>query len=127
MEESEIAVIPRDDFELLINNNKQVSTKFIQLLANNVSEKESQLVGMAYNSLRKKVADALIRMCKKYNTGKEENFLIEISRDNLASIAGTATESLIRTLGDFKSEKLIDIKESSIIILNESKLENLLN
>ncbi len=127
MEESEIAIIPKDDFELLVNNNQQVSKKFIQLLANNISEKENQLLGMAYNSLRKKVADALIRMCKKYNAGKEENFSIDISRDNLASIAGTATESLIRTLSDFKAEKLIDIKESSIIILNEKKLENLLN
>lgn len=127
MEESEIAIIPKEDFELLVNNNQQVSKKFIQLLANNISEKENLLLGMAYNSLRKKVADALIRMCKKYNASKEEKFSIDISRDNLASIAGTATESLIRTLSDFKAEKLIDIKESSIIILNEKKLENLLN
>ncbi|HEX4959139.1 MAG TPA: helix-turn-helix domain-containing protein [Lacibacter sp.] len=52
---------------------------------------------------------------------------MNISRENLASIAGTATESLIRTLGDFRTEKLIDIKDGHIIILNEKKLENMLN
>ena len=76
---------------------------------------------MAYNSLRKKVADTLITLHKKYNTE------IDISRENLAAIAGTATESMIRTLGDFKSEKLIDIRDGSIVILNEKKLETLLN
>ncbi|HET7117660.1 MAG TPA: Crp/Fnr family transcriptional regulator, partial [Hanamia sp.] len=127
MEDAELAEIPKEDFELLINNNREVSYKFIRLLAKNISEKEEQLVGMAYNSLRKKVADALIILNKKYNTGNEEKFPINITRESLASIAGTATESLIRTLGDFKNEKLISIKESVITILNAKKLENLMN
>jgi CRP/FNR family transcriptional regulator, cyclic AMP receptor protein len=81
---------------------------------------------LAYNSLRKKVADALMSLQRKYKTG-DAAFSISISRENLASIAGTATESLIRTLGDFRSEKLIDIKEGNIVIINEKKLENMLN
>lgn len=126
MEESELAIIPKADFDELMNNNPQVAQKFIQLLAKNVAEKEQHLLGLAYNSLRKKVADALMSLQKKYKTG-DENFSISISRENLASIAGSATESLIRTLGDFRSEKLIDIREGNIIILNEKKLENMLN
>jgi len=121
MDETEIAVIPRDDFEQLLNANREVSRKFIALLANNVHEKQEQLVKMAYSSLRKKVADALITLHKKYNAA------IDISRENLATIAGTATESMIRTLSDFKSEKLIEIKDGSITILNHKKLENLSN
>jgi CRP/FNR family transcriptional regulator, cyclic AMP receptor protein len=126
IEESEVAIIPKEEFDNLINNNKEVAQKFIRLLAKNVQEKESQLLSMAYNSLRKKVADALITLQKKYKTN-QENFVIDISRENLASIAGTATESLIRTLSDFKAEKLVDIKGGSIIIINEKKLESLLN
>jgi CRP-like cAMP-binding protein len=99
----------------------------LKLLANNVSEKEDQLLGLAYNSLRKKVADAIIALKKKYNPSNDSAFSIHISRENLASIAGTATESLIRTLGDFKNEHLIDIHEGSISITNEKKLENMLN
>ena len=127
IEETELVVIPKEDFEALINNSREVSRKFIQLLARNISDKETQLLGLAYNSLRKKVADALMFIHKKYNSAGKKNISIDISRENMATIAGTATESLIRTLSDFKGEKLIEIKDGAIIILNESKLENLLN
>lgn len=60
---------------------------------------------------------------RKYNNEQNDKFSIDISRENLANIAGTATESLIRTLSDFKSEKLIDINGGVITILNEKKLE----
>jgi len=63
----------------------------------------------------------------KYRKDKEELFTIDISRENLATVAGTATESLIRTLGDFKNEKLIEIHDGLIRILNQPKLEKLFN
>jgi len=127
MEDAEIALIPRDDFEQLINNNSDVSRKFIKMLAHNVVEREEQLLNLAYNSLRKRVADALITLQRKYQKGNEEHFSIHISREDLANIAGTATESLIRTLSDFRGEKLIDIKDGNIILLNEKKLHSMLN
>ena len=64
---------------------------------------------------------------KKYASSNEEQFSISISREDLANIAGTATESLIRTLSDFKNEKLIEIKDGKITILDEKKLINLFN
>jgi CRP/FNR family transcriptional regulator, cyclic AMP receptor protein len=127
MEETELSVIPKEDFDDLLNNNAEVSKKFIQLLAKNISEKESQLLGLAYNSLRKKVAEALLLLQKKYQENKDEKFAITISRESLATIAGTATESLIRTLSDFRTEKLIDIQDGSIVILHQKKLELLVN
>ena len=128
MEETEVAVIPKEDFDELINNNKEVAQKFISLLAKNVSLKENQLLGLAYNSLRKKVAEALILLQKKYQQTKEEEFVIDINRESMANIAGTAKESLIRTLSDFRSEKLIDIKtDGNIVIINPKKLKLLTN
>ena len=127
MEETELAVIPKEDFDELINTNNEVAKKFIQLLAKNISEKEGQLLGMAYNSLRKKVADALLMLQSKYQDKQGGNFAIDINRESLATIAGTATESLIRTLSDFRNEKLIDIRNGSIAILNQKKLEQLLH
>ena len=128
MEETELAIIPREDFDQLINNNKEVAQKFIRLLAKNISERENQLVNIAYNSLRKKVADALLLLYKKYHTNSESNEAMVISRGSLATIAGTAKESLIRTLSDFRDERLIDIeKNGSIHILNVKKLEYLVN
>ncbi len=126
LEETEIAVIPKEDFEDLIHNNKNVAEQFIRILARNVSEKEGQLIGLAYNSLRKKVAGALLLLQKKYEGKDVDKFTIEINRDSLATIAGTATESLIRTLTDFKTEKIIDIRDGSILILNQKRLQGLL-
>jgi CRP-like cAMP-binding protein len=127
MEDAEVAIIPREDFESLINDNPDVAKRFIRMLASNLSEKEEQLLGLAYNSLRKRVADALLTLQKKYQKTGSEPFSIHISREDLANIAGTATESLIRTLSDFRSEKLLEIRDGNIVILNEKKLASMLN
>lgn len=121
VEYAELAVIPKDEFEFLMENDWQIARQFINLLAKDISEKEKLLLGLAYNSLRKKVAEALILLSRKYKDA------IKISRDNLAAIAGTATESLIRTLGEFRQEKLIEISEGYITIVNEAKLKTMLN
>ena len=127
LEESSIRVIPRKEFEELLTTNQEIALKVIKLLANNIAEKEHQLVALAYHSLRKRVADALLTLKKKYAKEGEELFSMSISREDLANIAGTATESLIRTLSDFKNEKLIEIKDGKITILEEKKLLNLFN
>jgi CheY-like chemotaxis protein len=127
MEYTELAVIPKEDFDEVLNKEPELVKKFIQLLSNNISEKEDQLLGMAYNSLRKKVAEALLHFQRKFRHEHEHNFSINISRESLASIAGTATESLIRTLSDFRNEKLILQEGHGIIILDEKKLSELLN
>jgi len=126
IEETELVLIPKKDFEDLVNSNQATAKKFIGLLTKNLIEKEKQLLGIAYNTLRKKVAEALVSLAKKYHINKAEPYYVDISRDDLATIAGTATESLIRTLSDFKSENLIDIKSGKVIIFNEKKLENLI-
>ena len=127
LEESSIRIIPRKEFEHLLTNNQEVALKVIKLLAGNIAEKEHQLVALAYHSLRKRVADALLTLKRKYAKEDEDLFSISISREDLANIAGTATESLIRTLSDFKNEKLIEIKEGKSTILEAKKLTNLLN
>jgi CRP/FNR family transcriptional regulator, cyclic AMP receptor protein len=126
LEETELAVIPKEEFEELLNKNPEVTKKFIQLLAKHITENENHLLGLAYNSLHKKVAEALIMLQKKYKNNQDD-FSINISRENLAHIAGTATESLIRTLGDFRHEKLIEINGIGIKIVNYTNLENMIN
>ncbi len=127
MEETVLAVIPKREFTELLDNNKEITLKFIKLLAKNVIAKEEHLLGLAYNSLRKKVAEALILLHKKYSYSKDEIFVLDITRESLATIAGTATESLIRTLGDFKNEKLIEMNEGKITVVDQTKLERLAN
>lgn len=125
LEDCEIIGIPKHDFLELITRNQSVANQFIKMLANDIQEKEKQLTQIAYNSIRKRTADALVTLSKKYKIGNQEKFAIKISRDDLASVVGTATESLIRTLSDFKADNIIEINGSEIKILDERKLVNL--
>lgn len=122
-----IAEIPVDSFNKLLYYNKEATARIIKMLAKNISQKEEQLLNIAYNSLRKKVATALILLLNKFRKPDEAVFSIQLSREDLANMAGTATESLIRTLSDFKAEKLVEINGGKISIINEKKLTNMLN
>src|SRR6201987_717972 len=125
LEDAEICLVPKEDFFALIYNNMNVMKKFIKILSDNIAEKEEQLVNLAYSSVRKRVAEALILLQSRYKDNKEGNFSISISREDLANIVGTATESLIRTLSDFKEDKMLEIKGSNITIVNAEKLKKL--
>ena len=107
------------------HENHFVSMLFIRLITQNVKEKEDRLLNLAYSSLRKRVAKALVDIHEKFNAGGQGK-LIEISREDIAQYVGTATESLIRTLSDFKAEKHIEIKEGKITIPDANRLKNLL-
>ena len=123
LEDSEVIFIPKDDFITLISGDPLVAKQFIKIIAHNMLDKEEHLLNLAYNSLRKKVAYQLLQIFDKFK--KENDATIHLSRENLAQTIGIATESLIRTLSDFKTEKLIDIRGNAIVILNEEKLRNL--
>jgi DNA-binding response OmpR family regulator len=125
LEDTEIVQVPREDFQQMIDGNISVASKFIRIITQNVKEKEERLLSLAYSSLRKRVAKALVDIHGKFNPAGE-NKPIEISREDIAHYVGTATESLIRTLSDFKSEKLIEIKDGKISISNIEKLKHLL-
>lgn len=127
LEDAEVCLIPKEDFYSLVYKNAEVSRKFIKMLSDDLREKEEQLLKFAYNSVRKKVADALITLHDRYKNEADKNFTISISREDLANLAGIATESTIRTLSDFKDEKLVEIHVSKITILNYEKLSKIHN
>ena len=125
LEEADIMQIPREDFLQMVYNDISIAAKFIHIITQNVKEKEDRLLNLAYSSLRKRVAKALVDIVAKFNiaeTGKP----IEVSREDIAQYVGTATESLIRTLSDFKAEKLVDIKSGKIVVNDVNKLKNML-
>lgn len=127
LEDSEITFLPKEDISTLIFSNREVARRFMRILTNNINEHQEKLIELAYSSVRKRVAEALMQLRHRYQKDKEEIFSIAILREDLASIAGTATESLIRTLSDFKEEKLIDISGGKIVLLNEKKLTEMKN
>lgn len=124
LEDAEVMQIPKEDFLQMIYGNMEVAVKFIQIITQNVKEKNERLLSLAYSSLRKRVAKALVGIHAKFNA-ENPGKPIEISRDDFAQYVGTATESLIRTLSDFKSEKLIEIREGKIVVTNIDRLKNL--
>ncbi|HEY6899484.1 MAG TPA: cyclic nucleotide-binding domain-containing protein, partial [Puia sp.] len=131
LEDAELAVFPKDEFLDALYNDIQIASKFIHLIARNVQDKEERLLSLAYGSLRKRVAKGLIDIQSKFNAAGASPAAappqgLSISREDIAQYVGTATESLIRTLSDFKSEKLIDIKDGRIRITDLPKLQNLL-
>jgi DNA-binding response OmpR family regulator len=123
LEDAEIMQIPKEDFLQMIYSDINIANKFIHIVTQNVKQKEERLINLAYSSLRKRVAKALVEVSSKFEV---QNSPLEISRDDVAQYIGTATESLIRTLSDFKDEKLIEIKSGKIIVTNIEKLKNLL-
>ena len=126
LEEAELSFIAKADFQKLLHGNRDFSALLIKHLANNVVDKEEQLIKLAYNSIRKRVADALVQLHHRETNGSP--FVISMLRDDLASIVGTTKESVIRTLSDFKSEGLINIDSSgTITIVQLSLLEHMPN
>jgi DNA-binding response OmpR family regulator len=125
LEDAELTLIPKEEFLEAIQNDIQIASKFIRLIAQNVHEKEERLLNLAYSSLRKRIAKALVDIHSKFAKEGSASSLLDISREDIAQYVGTATESLIRTLSDFKSEKLIEIREGKIRISDISKLNNL--
>jgi CRP-like cAMP-binding protein len=121
MEDAELAVIPQADFMSLITYNHDVAAGFIRMLANNISEKEERLLGLAYNTVKARTASALFNLCHKMPDG-----IIKVSRDNLAALVGTSSESLIRTLSDLKAEKVIETEGKEIKIANMNMLERIM-
>jgi len=125
LEDAEVMQVPREDFLQMVYGDINVATKFIRIITQNVKEKEGRLLNLAYSSLRKRVANALADLHDKYASGHKDT-VIDISREDIAHYVGTATESLIRTLSDFKAEKLVEIREGKIRVTNADKLRNLL-
>jgi DNA-binding response OmpR family regulator len=122
MEDSELVVIPKQDFLTLLHGSADISNTFISLLCQKVKEKESQLLNLAYNSVRQRTAEALLRV---FNL-KDHDQKLSVSRDDLAKMVGTASESVIRVLSDFKDEGLIDIESGKIKIIAPGKLESVI-
>lgn len=124
LEPSRIMMIPKADFLHLVYSSKDVAHRFIKMLSNNLEEVEERLLNIAYQSVRQRVAGALLRIFDQASAQGQKD-LITVSRRDIANIVGTATESLNRTLSDFKDEKLIDILHEGLKIINRPALERL--
>ena len=114
-----LELIPKQSFLDVIGSNSEISKHFIKLLSADVVELEKELLSLAYNSVKKRVANGLV----KYSD-KQDALALIIPREDLANLAGTSTESVIRTLSEFKKDGLIEIEGKEIKIIDLEGLKD---
>ncbi|MEZ4955388.1 MAG: response regulator [Saprospiraceae bacterium] len=120
MEDVELSMVPKADFLQLLHADRNVSSRFVKMLAENIIDKEEQLLQLAYDSIRKRVAEALLTLQER-----EGSNTFDILREDLAQIVGTAKESVIRMVSEFKNDGYIEVKGGTIKILDREKLVNM--
>lgn len=123
--ESELLLIAKADFMDYLLNHQEVASTFIGMLSGSVQDKEEQMLKLAYFSVRKRVAEALVQVAQKFGDGKSDAATLKISRDDLAALVGTASETVSRMLADFKDEKLIEKSGNAIHIVSIEKLKSI--
>lgn len=120
MQDTEVVLIPIEAFKSRMTSDSDFATKMICQVAQSAQEKEDKLVDIAFNSVRKKLSNTLLVLAEKVNAET-----ITILREDLAAMTGSAKETIIRTISDFKSEGLIDLKGHDIILKDIARLKNL--
>jgi len=125
LEESQIISVSAADFLHRIKENIHLEVFFRKALTSYLLKNEKLMVEMAYQSLRMRVAMVLVELAQTYGTNSAEPLVIKLSREDLASRVGTATESVIRTLSDFKKEGYLDVKGGEMTLKNIQGLAKL--
>lgn len=123
IEDVELLGIFKNELKNVLNSNHLVTLELIQLLTDDLTEIKDQLLQMAYSSVSRRTANTILKFVEKLNNKPEDP--IKISRNDLASVAGIATETLIRTLSDFKKKKIIEIDGRNIRILDLNRLHQM--
>lgn len=124
LEDTELSFLPIEQLDKLLFLYPDIGTKFIKILSNDMKDKESRLLQIAYMSVRKRIAQGIVHLFQQHSP---DGFTIKFSRDDLAAFSGTSPETVSRTLTDFKEEGLIEKTASTIHILNLDKLSKIKN
>ncbi len=123
MEETRVYAVSKEELKHILMNNSNITLELIDVLGDNLAGIKGQLLEMAYGSVRKKAARTILLFSQKIRRHPTQS--IRISRSDLASVAGMASETLIRTLSDFKKEGLLEIEGRNIKLLNVEALKKI--
>jgi CRP/FNR family transcriptional regulator, polysaccharide utilization system transcription regulator len=123
LEETTVCFIPKDIVLRIMEDNSVIYKRIIQLLSDDLRYAEQKIKELAQKPVRERVADALLQLKDKYGFEKDGATInITMSREELANLVGTATETLIRILSDFKKDRMIDLDHRKIKVLNSEQL-----
>lgn len=127
LEDAVVCFIPKNTLFDLIKSNPSFSLALIQLICAELGEANSFITEIAQKTVRERLAETLIILKRTFGVNNEGMLNISLTREEYANIIGTATESVIRLLAEFKQEKYIEISGRKIKILNENALKKIGN
>lgn len=124
LEESRIAFIPKEDFLNTLNNSKELNRRLLKTLSHEFAVLANSLSLFGQKSVRQRLALQLIVLREKYKINFQPGMPVEInmSRDDLASLVGTARENVVRVLSEFKEDNILETKGRKIIVHNVNRL-----
>lgn len=127
LEDSILCFIPGETLFKLLRKNSDLSIELIRLTCRELGEANSFITDIAQKTVRERLAEVLFIL--KDNFGVDENNVLQISltREELANIVGTATESVIRLLSEFKDDKFIELAGRKIKLINQKALQKIAN
>jgi CRP/FNR family transcriptional regulator, polysaccharide utilization system transcription regulator len=127
LEDCVLAYIPQETLFHLVKNNGNFSLELLQLVCRELGEANEYITDIAQKTVRERLAEILVHLKDSFDTNSEKELQIALTREELANIVGTATESVIRLLSEFKADKLIEINGRKIKILNYNTLYKIAN
>ncbi len=125
IEDVSLCEIPGDILIELVKNNGKFAIELMQLACKELGEANRYLTEIAQKTVRERLAETLIKLNESFSTDTAGYLKISLTREELASLVGTATESVIRLLSEFKADNLIEIAGRKIKIINEQKLRKI--
>lgn len=123
VEDSTLLYVPADEFRQGLRS-PEVSQQLVRLMASRKREREQQLLDMAYNSLRRRVANALLALHDHATPDANREVHIQLSRDDLAALVGVAPESLSRTVSEFRHDGLLEASPRGIRLVQPDVLRH---
>lgn len=120
----EVCYVPKEQILSSIKRNQEFSFDVLQNLAQDLREAEGDLINMAQKTVKQRLAETIIYVGKTFGVDPDGYLNVNLSREDYASIVGTATESAIRVLSQFKKEGLISASGKKIKIEKLNDLEH---
>jgi CRP/FNR family transcriptional regulator len=123
LDETEVCYIPKSTILNLIKENSSFSLAIIGLLSDDLKRAENKITNMAQKHVRERIAEAILLLKECYGvTSDGKTINSNLTRKEIANIAGTTTETSIRILSEFQKDKIIELNGKDITIVNEDKL-----
>ncbi len=125
LEDMEVCFIPKTDVMGFFDKNNQFSMNVMKSICGDLKDSDDHFVNMAQKTVKERLADTLIYLYDTFGVNEDNTLKVQLSREELSSMIGTATESCIRLLSDFKKIGLIELVGKKIIILDKNKLQKI--